>query len=175
MNLIDSENDQNFQSQLFSHPSGFVILTSPERIDGEAKSIKSNGKRIGIDDDIETGFVAFMRRLFMPQPKRFRAITFAVSQTQQAPGEAIVSGEDLKSIVASGGYPDEVFRDYLSQYYLKQNNFQVIVRVYEFSRVDAASAGESFWSRYKKVADPFSLSRHRSGSSLIQATLWTKG
>lgn len=175
MNLIESDGDENFQSRLFSHPSGFVILTSPERIDDEAQAIKVDGKRIGINDNIETGFMAFMRGLLRPQPKRFRAIAFTISQTQEAPGEAINTGGDLNQIIASGGFPDQIFKDYLSRYYLKENNFQIIVGVHEFSRLDAATAEESFWDRYKKVAVPFALSQHRSGSSLIDSTLSTGG
>lgn len=67
MALIEAEEDENFRSRLFSHPNGFVVLTSPERIDDDAKAIKVDGNRIGIEETISAGFGAFLRSFFLPE------------------------------------------------------------------------------------------------------------
>lgn len=170
MGLIDAEDDENFQSRLFSHPSGFVILTSPERIDDTAQAIKVDGKRIGIEDNINVGVVAFFKSIFLPDPKRFRVISFTVSQTSENPGVPFETGRDFNKIMRTGGFADFVFENYLRRFYLRQNNFQVEVGIHEFSRVDEARPAESFWSRYELVPVAYTLARHRAGSTLINAT-----
>jgi hypothetical protein len=174
MGLIAAENDENFRSRLFSHPTGFVILTSPERIDDNAMAIKVNGKRIGIEENISSGFFGFIGGLFQPEPKRFRAISFTISQTVETPSVEFDTGRDFNNVFKTGGFSDFVFEDYLQRFYLRQNNFQVEVGIHEFSRVNEAQPTESYWARYVEVVSPFLLEKHKAGSNLINVTLKTQ-
>ncbi len=173
--IMDLAGEDGIDVRLFSHQGGFVILTAPERIHPDATPIIIDGDRIPIDQTIGSGLGDLIKRMFWPEEKRFRAISFTVSQQTNEPGANFGSGQDLIQLIDSGGHSDKVFEDYLGRYYMDANNFQVIVDVHEFKRVNEPKPAENIWQRYVKASEFLSLNLHSRGSKLIGKTWRPRG
>ena len=168
VSFIEAEQDENLQWRLLRYPSGFVILTSPERIDEDARPIKVDGNRIASYAANDTGFLSSIRRFFKPDDERFRAISFLVRQGKTEAGPAFQSGADVGRLIAASSQTSSSLRDYLSRYYLKHHNFQVEVGVHEFEKIIGNSFDAANWSQFHLSSRPFTLAKHRKGSDIIK-------
>ena len=185
---IENENDPDYTSRIFSYDAegqdsdGFVVITTPERIDEKAVSIKEDGKRIPLDKSTShrSGLFGHLNlfRFFKNEERRYRYIAFIVKGTGYTPSaQSTLSDFEFRETFDQGGLSTSLPEKVLNTYKLDRDDYQVEVRIYEYEKIKISSPDLSIPSEAGEFVqtDPtLGIGLHQTGSSVISSLMGSK-